>query len=147
MFSLCLIIPLISNNIGQIAYLVAQQHGLRRIYFGGCYIRGECRTTEESDVVYIWHYFNRSSCYHEHAFICDQFLVQGGDESTILAARRASGSDGSSKFHKINFTQLAGRDGISFDQAKSCCICSFSSISQCEERGIHFRIPKTLALR
>jgi pantothenate kinase len=28
------------NNIGQIAYLVAQQHGLKRIYFGGCYIRG-----------------------------------------------------------------------------------------------------------
>ncbi|CAO3664095.1 unnamed protein product [Umbelopsis vinacea] len=31
---------MVSNNIGQIAYLVAQQHGLRRIYFGGCYIRG-----------------------------------------------------------------------------------------------------------
>lgn len=29
-----------SNNIGQIAYLNAQQHGLKRIYFGGCFIRG-----------------------------------------------------------------------------------------------------------
>jgi pantothenate kinase len=30
----------ISNNIGQIAYLNAQQHGLKRIYFGGGFIRG-----------------------------------------------------------------------------------------------------------
>ena len=29
-----------SNNIGQIAYLNAQQHGLKRIYFGGFFIRG-----------------------------------------------------------------------------------------------------------
>lgn len=29
-----------SNNIGQIAYLNAQAHGLKRIYFGGCFIRG-----------------------------------------------------------------------------------------------------------
>ncbi|OZJ03235.1 hypothetical protein BZG36_03434 [Bifiguratus adelaidae] len=31
---------MISNNIGQIAYLNAQQRGLKRIYFGGCFIRG-----------------------------------------------------------------------------------------------------------
>ncbi|KAH8551212.1 pantothenate kinase [Umbelopsis sp. PMI_123] len=31
---------MISNNIGQIAYLNAQQHGLKRIYFGGGFIRG-----------------------------------------------------------------------------------------------------------
>jgi type II pantothenate kinase len=31
---------MVSNNIGQIAYLNAQQHGLKRIYFGGCFIRG-----------------------------------------------------------------------------------------------------------
>ncbi|KAG0169422.1 hypothetical protein DFQ28_003680 [Apophysomyces sp. BC1034] len=31
---------MVSNNIGQIAYLNAQQHDLRRIYFGGCFIRG-----------------------------------------------------------------------------------------------------------
>ena len=29
-----------SNNIGQIAYLNAKQHDLKRIYFGGCFIRG-----------------------------------------------------------------------------------------------------------
>lgn len=29
-----------SNNIGQIAYLNAQQHAIKRIYFGGCFIRG-----------------------------------------------------------------------------------------------------------
>ena len=29
-----------SNNIGQIAYLNAKQHGLKRIYFGGFFIRG-----------------------------------------------------------------------------------------------------------
>ncbi|KAI8374886.1 type II pantothenate kinase [Blakeslea trispora] len=31
---------MVSNNIGQIAYLNAQQHGIQRIYFGGCFIRG-----------------------------------------------------------------------------------------------------------
>ncbi|CAB4486120.1 fumble-domain-containing protein [Rhizophagus irregularis] len=31
---------MVSNNIGQIAYLNAQAHGLKRIYFGGCFIRG-----------------------------------------------------------------------------------------------------------
>ncbi|CAG8833214.1 6978_t:CDS:2, partial [Racocetra persica] len=31
---------MVSNNIGQIAYLNAQSHGLKQIYFGGCFIRG-----------------------------------------------------------------------------------------------------------
>ncbi|KAG0740274.1 hypothetical protein G6F57_008907 [Rhizopus arrhizus] len=31
---------MVSNNIGQIAYLNAKQHNLTRIYFGGCFIRG-----------------------------------------------------------------------------------------------------------
>lgn len=31
----------VSNNIGQIAYLVAQNHGLEHIYFGGSFIRGK----------------------------------------------------------------------------------------------------------
>ena len=30
----------VSNNIGQIAYLQAQNHGLEHIYFGGSFIRG-----------------------------------------------------------------------------------------------------------
>lgn len=34
----------ISNNIGQIAYLNAERHGLDRIYFGGCFIRGHVAT-------------------------------------------------------------------------------------------------------
>ncbi|CAG8579744.1 745_t:CDS:2 [Diversispora eburnea] len=35
---------MISNNIGQIAYLNAQVHGLKKIYFGGCFIRGQLTT-------------------------------------------------------------------------------------------------------
>ncbi|CAO3637614.1 unnamed protein product [Cunninghamella echinulata] len=31
---------MVSNNIGQIAYLNAKQHDIKRIYFGGCFIRG-----------------------------------------------------------------------------------------------------------
>ncbi|KAJ1860635.1 hypothetical protein LPJ73_001298 [Coemansia sp. RSA 2703] len=31
---------MVSNNVGQIAYLNAQLHGIRRIYFGGYFIRG-----------------------------------------------------------------------------------------------------------
>ncbi|CAJ0648170.1 13867_t:CDS:10 [Entrophospora sp. SA101] len=31
---------MVSNNIGQIAYLNAKLHGLDKIYFGGCFIRG-----------------------------------------------------------------------------------------------------------
>ncbi|OTB02880.1 hypothetical protein M426DRAFT_322302 [Hypoxylon sp. CI-4A] len=34
----------ISNNIGQIAYLQSQVHGLSRIYFGGSFIRGHTQT-------------------------------------------------------------------------------------------------------
>lgn len=34
----------ISNNIGQIAYLQAQKHGIKHIYFGGSYIRGHAQT-------------------------------------------------------------------------------------------------------
>ncbi|OUM67743.1 hypothetical protein PIROE2DRAFT_39741, partial [Piromyces sp. E2] len=31
---------MISNNLSQIAYLMAQLHQVKRIYFGGCFIRG-----------------------------------------------------------------------------------------------------------
>lgn len=34
----------ISNNIGQIAYLQAQNHNLEHIYFGGSFIRGHSQT-------------------------------------------------------------------------------------------------------
>ncbi|KAH0607479.1 uncharacterized protein H6S33_002513 [Morchella sextelata] len=34
----------VSNNIGQIAYLQAQNHGLEHIYFGGSFIRGHRQT-------------------------------------------------------------------------------------------------------
>ncbi|KAJ2147465.1 hypothetical protein IW136_000121 [Coemansia sp. RSA 678] len=34
------ILYMVSNNIGQIAYLNAQLHGIRHIYFGGYFIRG-----------------------------------------------------------------------------------------------------------
>lgn len=35
---------MVSNNIGQIAYLNAQAHNIKRIYFGGCFIRGHPAT-------------------------------------------------------------------------------------------------------
>lgn len=35
---------LVSNNIGQIAYLQARRYGLKRIYFGGSYISGHVQT-------------------------------------------------------------------------------------------------------
>jgi type II pantothenate kinase len=34
----------VSNNIGQIAYLHAEKHGLERIYFGGSFIGGHAQT-------------------------------------------------------------------------------------------------------
>ena len=34
----------ISNNIGQIAYLQSEKHGLQHIYFGGSFIRGHTQT-------------------------------------------------------------------------------------------------------
>lgn len=34
----------ISNNIGQIAYLQSEKHGLQHIYFGGSFIRGHIQT-------------------------------------------------------------------------------------------------------
>ncbi|KAL8839054.1 MAG: hypothetical protein Q9170_001890 [Blastenia crenularia] len=36
----------ISNNIGQIAYLQSEKHGLQRIYFGGSFIRGHRQTIQ-----------------------------------------------------------------------------------------------------
>lgn len=33
-----------SNNIGQIAYLQSEKHGLKHIYFGGSFIRGHRQT-------------------------------------------------------------------------------------------------------
>lgn len=33
-----------SNNIGQIAYLQSEKHDLKRIYFGGSFIRGHRQT-------------------------------------------------------------------------------------------------------
>ena len=33
-----------SNNIGQIAYLQSEKHGLESIYFGGSFIRGHRQT-------------------------------------------------------------------------------------------------------
>ncbi|KAA8901590.1 fumble-domain-containing protein [Sphaerosporella brunnea] len=35
---------MVSNNIGQIAYLLAEQHGLEHVYFGGSFIRGHHQT-------------------------------------------------------------------------------------------------------
>lgn len=37
---------MVSNNIGQISYLNAQKYGIKRIYFGGFFIRGHPRTME-----------------------------------------------------------------------------------------------------
>eukprot|EP01025_Chloroclados_australasicus_P053067 TRINITY_DN6208_c1_g2_i2.p1 TRINITY_DN6208_c1_g2~~TRINITY_DN6208_c1_g2_i2.p1 ORF type:complete len:616 (-),score=68.25 TRINITY_DN6208_c1_g2_i2:41-1852(-) len=37
---------LVSYNIGQLAFLVAQQHGLKRVFFGGFYIRGHPYTMD-----------------------------------------------------------------------------------------------------
>ncbi|CAE6466921.1 unnamed protein product [Rhizoctonia solani] len=34
----------ISNNIGHIAYMNAEKYGLKKIYFGGCFIRGHATT-------------------------------------------------------------------------------------------------------
>lgn len=41
----------VSNNIGQIAYLQAQNHGLEHIYFGGSFIRGDyCLSLPRSEI-------------------------------------------------------------------------------------------------
>ena len=38
----------ISNNIGQIAYLQSEKHGLQHIYFGGSFIRGSSSDYEHA---------------------------------------------------------------------------------------------------
>ncbi|PPQ77037.1 hypothetical protein CVT25_014854 [Psilocybe cyanescens] len=42
----------VSNNIGQIAYMNAEKYNLDRIYFGGCFIRGERATDMRMDVTF-----------------------------------------------------------------------------------------------
>ncbi|ORY42350.1 fumble-domain-containing protein [Rhizoclosmatium globosum] len=44
---------LVSNNIGQIAYLNAQAHGIQRIYFSGFFIRGHPVTMKRSTMLSI----------------------------------------------------------------------------------------------
>ncbi|RUS27179.1 fumble-domain-containing protein, partial [Jimgerdemannia flammicorona] len=46
---------MVSNNIGQIAYLNAEKHSLKRIYFGGCFIRGHPITMNTlSYAIHFW---------------------------------------------------------------------------------------------
>lgn len=39
----------ISNNIGHIAYMNAAKYGLDRVFFSGCFIRGECASAASAD--------------------------------------------------------------------------------------------------
>ncbi|XP_022966898.1 pantothenate kinase 1 isoform X1 [Cucurbita maxima] len=49
------LLRMISNNIGQLAYLTALRFGLRRIFFGGFFIRGQCYTMDTISVaVHYW---------------------------------------------------------------------------------------------
>jgi len=51
----------ISNDIGQIAYLTAKLHKLRRIYFGGYFIRGHPMTMHT--ITYAINYWSQVSCF------------------------------------------------------------------------------------
>ena len=44
LFYLSFLSRIFSNNIGQIAYLLAEKHGVKNIYFGGSFIRGHRQT-------------------------------------------------------------------------------------------------------
>lgn len=58
---------LISNNIGQIAYLQAVRFGLQRIYFGGSYISGHMQTIHTlSYAVNFWSKGNMKSYFLRH---------------------------------------------------------------------------------
>jgi type II pantothenate kinase len=50
---------LVSNNIGQIAYLNAQAHGLTRIYFSGFFIRGHPATM--NTINYAIHFWSKGT--------------------------------------------------------------------------------------
>lgn len=51
------LLRMISNNIGQIAYLTAQRYNLKRIYFGGYFIRNTPATM--CKISFAIHYWSR----------------------------------------------------------------------------------------
>ena len=59
---------MLSNNIGQIAYLHAKLHNIQRIYFGGFFIRGK-------QLNCLRFYDFRSFNYDEFTILCYTFLV------------------------------------------------------------------------
>lgn len=100
------LLRMISNNIGQIAYLNALRYGLKRIFFGGFFIRGHAYTMDTISVAV--HYWSKGEAqamflrhegflgalgaftsYERHGF--DDLMVH---QLTQLCPRRESCSEG-----------------------------------------------------
>ncbi|KAJ2512219.1 hypothetical protein GGI11_004815 [Coemansia sp. RSA 2049] len=89
---------MVSNNIGQIAYLNAQLHGIRRIYFGGYFIRGHPLTMHTlSYAINFWSKGEMSALFLRHegflgatgAFFVDE-QKQQRDAATVVSSSAAS---------------------------------------------------------
>jgi type II pantothenate kinase len=91
----------VSNNIGQLAHLHAEKHGLPRIYFGGSFIGGHSQTMNTlSYAIRFWSKDTRQAYFLRHegylgavgAFLKRQPRNWGRRESVVGGARPASSS-------------------------------------------------------
>ena len=57
----------VSNDIGQIAYLTAKLYGLKKIYFGGYFIRGHPLTMHT--ISYAVNYWAKVWLFYLHCFL------------------------------------------------------------------------------
>lgn len=87
----------VSNNIGQIAYLHAEKHGLPRIYFGGSFIGGHSQTMNTlSYAIRFWSKGTKQAYFLRHegylgsvgAFLRRQPRNWGRRESFVGASKR-----------------------------------------------------------
>ncbi|PVV02044.1 hypothetical protein BB560_003514 [Smittium megazygosporum] len=105
---------MVSNTIGQIAYLNAQLHGINKIYFGGYFIRGHRLTMHTlSYAIKFWSKGTMHARFMRH----EGFLGAVGAfikaDPSILPNRPTHRARGGSVTENFVFTQGLGRESVS----------------------------------
>ncbi|KAI4385168.1 hypothetical protein MLD38_003224 [Melastoma candidum] len=81
------LLRMISNNIGQISYLNALRYGLKRIFFGGFFIRGHAYTMDTISVaVHYWSKGEAETLFLRHEGFLGALgaLIYNIDKSSLL---------------------------------------------------------------
>ncbi|KAJ3296136.1 hypothetical protein HK104_001944 [Borealophlyctis nickersoniae] len=100
---------LVSNNIGQIAYLNAQAHGIQRIYFSGFFIRGHPITMNTlSYAINFWSKGKIKALFlrHEGYLGAMGAFLRHVDQVPVRARRMGSFTENFSQIQRISGTSL-----------------------------------------